>query len=68
MGVSQLHKKVRSLREARGLTQAELAKRAGLHRVYLTQLELGIHRNQTLGTLRRLAKALGVSLTELLNP
>ena len=66
MGSKQLPKKVRALREAQGMTQAELAKRAGLHRVYVTQLELGIHRNQTLDTLTRLAKALGVSLTELL--
>ena len=61
-----LGERVRALREAQGLTQAELATRAGLHRVYLAQLELGIHRNQTLNTLHRLAKALGVPVTRLL--
>ncbi len=61
-------KNVRALRRSLSMTQDELADRAGLHRVYLAQLELGIHHNQTLDTLQRLAKALGVSLIELLDP
>ena len=57
---------VRRLRLARGLTQGELAKRAGLHRVYVTQLETQAGKNPSLDALHRLAKALGVSVTDLL--
>jgi transcriptional regulator with XRE-family HTH domain len=58
--------RVRALREAKGLTQDELATRAGLHRVHVTQIEGGRYESPRLDTLRRLAKALGVSLAELL--
>lgn len=66
MAPSRFHEKLRKLREARGLTQAELAERAGLHRVYLTQVEGGVKTNPSLDTLQRLAKALGVPVRELL--
>jgi len=48
------------LREARGVTQAVLAERAGLTREYVNKLEAGKY-DPTLGTLGRLAKALGVT-------
>ncbi len=59
-------KRLRELRESKGLTQEELGKRAGLHRVHVTQWESGRYPDPRLETLRRLAKALGVSLGELL--
>ncbi len=59
-------KTLRRLREAKGLTQGELADRAGLHRVYVTKLETGAETNPTLDTLRCLAKALGVPTSKLL--
>ena len=58
--------KLRSLREAKGLTQGELGDRAGLHRVYVTKLETGAETNPTLDTLKSLAQALGVPVTRLL--
>ena len=67
MAKKHLGDRVRELREARGLTQEALASRAGLHRVYLAQLEIGRNDNPRLDTLRRLAQALGVSLGELLD-
>ncbi len=57
---------LRKLREAKGLTQGELADRAGLHRVYVTKLETGAETNPTLATLRSLAKALGIPAARLL--
>jgi len=57
---------LRKLREAKGLTQGELGDRAGLHRVYVTKLETGAETNPTLDTLKGLAKALGVPVTDLL--
>jgi XRE family transcriptional regulator of biofilm formation len=63
----QLGDRVKQLRDARGLTQADLAEQTGLHRVYLTQLEAGVKTNPQLDTLRRLAKALGVTVGALVD-
>lgn len=58
-------KQLRALREARGWSQEEFADRAGLHRTYVSAVERGV-RNPTLSVLERLAKALGIKLSELL--
>jgi transcriptional regulator with XRE-family HTH domain len=55
-----------TLREAKGLNQVELAKRAGVTTAYLNQLEHGKRKNPSLDILKKLAKALGVPVTELL--
>jgi transcriptional regulator with XRE-family HTH domain len=57
---------VKRLREAQGLTQADLAKRAKVTRPYITMLESGARKAPSLPMLKRLAKALGVPVTELL--
>jgi transcriptional regulator with XRE-family HTH domain len=57
---------IRDKRAARGWTQEQLAKRAKVTRGYLAQLEAGHKENPSLPVLRRLAKALGVPVTELL--
>jgi XRE family transcriptional regulator of biofilm formation len=57
---------LKTLREQKGLTQDELAKRAKLKKPYISQLENGVRTNPSLPALRRLAKALGVPVTELL--
>lgn len=49
-----------------GMTQEELAERAGINRSYLAGLERG-RRNTTLKTVEALAKALGVSTSELVS-
>lgn len=56
---------VRRLRKARGLSQEELAELADMHRNYIGGIERG-ERNVALLNILRLAKALGVSLSELL--
>jgi len=53
-------------RREKGLTQDELAKRAKLTKPYLSQLENGVRKNPSLPALKRIAKALGVPVTELL--
>jgi transcriptional regulator with XRE-family HTH domain len=60
-----LGKRVRELREQRGLSQEQLAERAGLHWTYVSGIERG-RRNPGLNTLGALAKALGVTLWEFL--
>ncbi len=57
---------VKRIREAKGLTQAELAKRAKVTRPYVTMLETGTRKAPTLPVLQRLAKALGVPVAKLL--
>ena len=52
---------VRTLRTARGLSQEELAQKAGLHRTYIGGIERG-ERNISLVNIEKLAAALDVSL------
>jgi len=58
--------KLKKLREAKDMSQATLAKKAGITREYVNKLEAGRY-DPTVGVLQRLAKALGVPVTELLN-
>ena len=53
------------LREAKGLSQAALARKAKLAHEHVSRLEAGRHW-PTLPVLQRLAKALGVPVTALL--
>ena len=57
---------IRKLREDRRLTQAEVAKRADVSKQYVTMLERGTRKAPSLPVLQRIAKALGVPVTELL--
>lgn len=57
--------RVRELRVAQGLSQEELAARAGIHRNYVGGVERG-ERNVGLDNIHALAAALGVSPVSLL--
>ena len=61
----RLGKRLQRVRTSRGLTQEQLAVNVGLSRTFITRLELGQY-DPTLSTLVRLAKALRVSVTDLL--
>jgi transcriptional regulator with XRE-family HTH domain len=56
--------RVRELRQAKGLSQEELAFKTGVHRTYLGGIERG-ERNPSLKNIAAIAKALGVTLSEL---
>jgi transcriptional regulator with XRE-family HTH domain len=56
--------RIKALRERRGLSQEQLAAKAGIGRSYLARLETGLH-DPTLSTLEKLAKALGVKVAKL---
>lgn len=55
--------RVERLRRQKGITQEELAERAGLHRAYFWDIENG--RNVSIKTAYKIAHALGTSLSEL---
>lgn len=67
--ISSTHKKfgkrIKRLRKERGMTQEDLAFEIGVDRSYMGFIERG-ERNPTLGILAKIAKALKVSLSELL--
>jgi transcriptional regulator with XRE-family HTH domain len=54
--------RIRSLREAQGLSRAELARRTGLSQIYLRKLEAGDKTSPTLPVLTKIAKALGTTM------
>lgn len=62
-----LAENVRSYRKKHGLSQEKLADLCELHRTYIGSVERE-ERNVSLSTLEVLARALGVSVSELLTP
>jgi transcriptional regulator with XRE-family HTH domain len=66
MKLAQLGMRIRRLREKRGLTQESLAGKTKLSRGFIARLEMGRH-DPSLTTLTRLAKALKVRVSELLD-
>jgi transcriptional regulator with XRE-family HTH domain len=61
----QIGMKLRQLREAKGMSQTALAKKARISREHLNRLEAGRF-DPAVGVVQRLAKALRVPLMELL--
>lgn len=61
-----LHEVIRELREARGMTQEQLAWKAKVTPGHLAQLERGEVTTPRLDVVRRVARALGVPLKDLL--
>jgi transcriptional regulator with XRE-family HTH domain len=59
-------KRLRELRTAKGYSQEQLAEKATLHWTYIGGIERG-ERNPTLINIEKLARALDISLPELLS-
>lgn len=59
----KLGERIEWLRKEKGLTQEELAEKAGLHRAYFWDIEKG--RNISIKTAYNIARALGVNLPDL---
>ena len=57
---------IKAKRKAKGLTRSDLARAADVTPAYITQLETGERKNPSLDVLKKLARALGVPVTELL--
>jgi transcriptional regulator with XRE-family HTH domain len=58
---------VRAVRQARGMTQEQLAEESGFSQQYISDLERG-RRNPTVVTLHDLAQALGSTPVALITP
>ncbi len=66
MSPRRLKTVLRKLREEKGLSMADLAAKADVTDAYIAMLETGKRANPSLEVLKRLARALGVSVAELL--
>ena len=66
MSPRRLSTMVQELRTKNEMSQRELAKKAGVSDGYIAHLESGLRKNPSLAVLKRIAKALGVPVTTLL--
>ena len=57
---------IKRYRAAKKLSQEQLAQKAGITYSTLAKLESGANRNPTVNTLQQIARALGVTLDELM--
>lgn len=67
MPKTRLGMNLKRLREKKGFTQNQLAKKAGMARVSEARIEAGIRKDPPVSVCKRLAKALGVPITELID-
>lgn len=58
-------KRIRALREKKGLTQAQVAEKAGIHVNYYARVERG-EPNPRIPIIEKIAKALGVKSSDIL--
>lgn len=58
----RIGKRIEELRKQKGLTQEQLAEKAGFHRAYFWDIEQG--RNVSIKTIYKISKALSVSLPD----
>ena len=63
MITQQVGSRIKELRHKLGISQEELADRAGVHRTYIASLEVG-KRNVSIIALEKIVNALEVSLSE----
>ena len=64
--MSNISKNLRKLRESKGLSQEKLARLSDVANNTIVKIEAGKNQNPTLETLKKVAKALEVSVDELI--
>lgn len=55
-----------NIRKSKHMTQKELAEISGISRATISAMENGVERNATSGTLVKLAEALGVTVSQMI--
>lgn len=63
--MSTISKNLRKLREDKGLSQEKLARLSDVANNTVVKIEAGKNQNPTLDTLKKIAKALNISIDEL---
>ncbi len=66
--MKDIGQKIKFWREKKGLAQSRLAELTGLHITTIGKIEAKMSMNPEIDTLQKIANALDISLTELLNP
>jgi len=66
MNVSNIQEKIKKERNKQGISQDRLSKLADVTYNTIIKIESGANTNQTINTLTKIAKALGVSVDDLL--
>jgi transcriptional regulator with XRE-family HTH domain len=64
--LAEFGKRVKHLREAKGLSQESLAAKAGVHRTYIGMIERA-EKNLTLSSMESIARALGIRIRDLVD-
>jgi len=64
---SRVSRNIQRIRREKDLSQEEVAHRADIHQTYLSGVETG-KRNPSILVVERIAKALGVDVTEIFKP
>ena len=64
--MSNISKNIKQLREAKGLSQEKLARLADVANNTIIKIESGKNDNPTLDTLKKIAKALEISVDDLI--
>ncbi len=64
---SRVSRNIQRIRRAKDLSQEEVAHRADIHQTYLRGVETG-KRNPSILVVERIAKALGVDVSEIFKP
>jgi len=62
----KLGEKIKKIRKEKGLSQEQLATKSKLHRTYISDIERG-DRNVSIRNIEKIAKALGVTISDLLS-
>lgn len=57
---------LRKIREAKGMTQEELAKKSGISRITICRIESGTQKDLMVGNLNKLAVALDCKVSDLI--
>ena len=65
--MSNITRNLRKLREAKGLSQEKLARLSDVANNTIIKIEAGQNQNPTLDTLKKVSKALDVSVDELID-
>lgn len=62
----KLGEKIKKIRKEKGFSQEQLATKSKLHRTYISDIERG-DRNISIRNIEKIAKALGVAISDLLS-